>query len=143
MAREDYVQGSTARKRARGKQSDIHPILEERRRAAKAVHYAASSVFLLLGAIAVMLGIAFYFISLQNSVTSKREHYARLQSEYASLKRSNDLYEERILSKVDMEEIARIARDELGMHLAGEGQIIMYSGAIDDYVTQYTALPAD
>ncbi|MBR3515102.1 MAG: septum formation initiator family protein [Lachnospiraceae bacterium] len=143
MAREAYVHGNTARKHAERKGTYIHPIREERRRANNSVHYAFSSVLMLISSFALMLGIVFYFISLQTSVTNKREQYSDLQSKYESLKRSNDLYEERILSKVDMEEIARVAREELGMHLAGEGQIIRYSGQIDDYVTQFTDIPTE
>ena len=143
MAREAYVHGNTARKQAVRRQADIHPIREERRRANNSVHYAGSSVFMLIASFALMLGIVFYFISLQTSVTNKREQYSEMQSQYEALKRSNDLYEERILSKVDMEEIARVAREELGMHLAGEGQIIWYSGQLDDYVTQFTDIPTE
>ena len=143
MAREAYVHGNTARKHAVRRQPDIHPIREERRRAGNSVHYAFSSVFMLAVSFSLMLGIVFYFISLQTSVTNKREQYSAMQSQYASLKRSNDLYEERILSNVNMEEIARVAREELGMHLAGEGQIIRYSGEIDDYVTQFADIPTE
>ena len=107
MAKEAYIHGNTARKQAVRRQPNIHPIREERRRADNAVHYAGSSVFMLIVSFALMLGIVFYFISLQTSVTNKREHYSAMQSEYEALKRSNDLYEERILSKVDMEEMLK------------------------------------
>ena len=64
-----------------------------------------------------------------------------MSSKYEELKRSNDLYEERIISKVDMEEVVRIAEEDLGMQRATEGQIISYSGEIDDYVKQYSDVP--
>ena len=41
-----------------------------------------------------------------------------------------------------MNEVARIAEDELGMQRASEGQIISYSGQIEDYVKQYTDVPS-
>ena len=66
---------------------------------------------------------------------------AAMRLEYEELKRSNDLYHERIVSKVDIGEVVRIAEEELGMKLAGEGQIISYSGQIDDYVKQYADVP--
>ena len=41
-----------------------------------------------------------------------------------------------------MEEVVRIAEEDLGMQRATEGQIISYSGEIDDYVKQYSDVPA-
>ena len=45
------------------------------------------------------------------------------------------------MSEVDLKEIEHIAVAELGMQLAGSGQIVSYSGDIEDYVKQYSDLP--
>ena len=44
----------------------------------------------------------------------------------------------RIVNSVDLDEVKRIAQEELGMHYATEGQIIKYTDAIGDYVKQYS-----
>ena len=141
MRREAYAYGNTARKAERHEQPDIHPIRDERRRARSKVHIDLLSVLLVAASLAIMLGVVFQFIRLQTDVTRSREQYAAMRVEYEDLKRSNDLYRERIVSKVDINEVVRIAEEELGMKLAGEGQIISYSGQIDDYVKQYADIP--
>lgn len=74
-------------------------------------------------------------------MTSLMNQKAALQSQYEALRLDNDLYEDRIYSAVNLQEIERIAVEELGMKLAGEGQIIIYSGEIEDYVKQYMDMP--
>ena len=41
-----------------------------------------------------------------------------------------------------LEEIKKIAINELGMKYAKEGQVIIYSGEGSDYVRQYKAIPS-
>ena len=45
------------------------------------------------------------------------------------------------MSKVDIKEIERIAVEDLGMKMAGQGQIYTYSNDVDDYVKQYAEIP--
>ena len=122
--------------------ADIHPIREERRRARGGVRLTVSTIMVLFAGFALVIASVLFFIRTQNTLTMSRAQYASKLSEYEELKRSNDLYEERIISKVDMNEVARIAEEELGMQRASKGQIISYSGQIDDYVKQYTDVPA-
>ncbi|MBR5422190.1 MAG: hypothetical protein IK115_13685 [Lachnospiraceae bacterium] len=143
MTEAEYTYGSAARKRRAYSGAEIHPIREERRRAQRNVYFDPMAVLLFVASAAIMLVVVFQFIHLQTEVTQARKHYSALRSEYEDLKRSNDLYHERIVSKVDMNEVARIAEEELGMKLAEEGQIISYSGQIDDYVKQYTDVPSE
>ncbi|MBR3307336.1 MAG: hypothetical protein IKI75_08810 [Lachnospiraceae bacterium] len=137
----ENVRGNLALKRERQYVPNIHPIYEERKKARKKIHYGFSTVLVFLAAAAVMAGTFFQVVSLQTDVTLSREEYSKKLSQYEDLKRSNDLYRERIMSRVDMNEIERIARDELGMSIAREGQIVIYSGQIDDYVKQYEDVP--
>ena len=122
--------------------ADIHPIREERRRARGGVRLTVSTIMVLFAGFALVIASVLFFIRTQNTLTMSRAQYASKLSEYEELKRTNDLYEERIISKVDMNEVARIEEEELGMQRASKGQIISYSGQIDDYVKQYTDVPA-
>ncbi|MGN0347824.1 MAG: hypothetical protein ACI4DU_11135 [Lachnospiraceae bacterium] len=97
-------------------------------------------VFLTLFIFAMGFSITMY-IRLSSDIIGYREQCANLQSQYESLKTSNDLYEQRINNSVDLNEIEKIAVCDLGMKLAGEGQIVVYSGEIEDYVKQYSDLP--
>ena len=57
------------------------------------------------------------------------------------MKLENDETYTKIMSSVDLEEIKRIAINELGMKYAKEGQVITYSGEGSDYVRQYDDIP--
>ena len=92
----------------------------------------------ILASVAIVIMVVFGYIKLQTEVTKDRVTLSKLKAEYEELKRSNDLYKDRIDSNIDLGEVARIAREDLGMKIAGEGQIIIYSGCIDDYVKQYS-----
>ena len=139
---EEYSYGSAARRRVREEGPQIHPIREERRKARHNVHFDPLAILIVAASLVLMFGVVLTYIHLQTDVTHMREEYSDMLAQYEELKRSNDLYHERIISKVDMSEVARIAEEELGMKVAEEGQIISYSGAIDDYVKQYTDVPA-
>lgn len=121
--------------------ADIHPIREQRRRQKGSIRLTVSTLMLLFAGFAMVIASVLLFIRTQNTLTMSRRQYASMSSKYEELKRSNDLYEERIISKVDMEEVVRIAEEDLGMQRATEGQIISYSGEIDDYVKQYSDVP--
>ena len=54
---------------------------------------------------------------------------------------ANDETYTKIMSSIDLEEIKRIAVNELGMKYAKEGQVVEYTGEGNDYVRQYGALP--
>ncbi len=136
MARE-YVYGNTARK-IRGTEPEIHPIREERRRNSRRVRLHLYNILTIIASVAVVILVVFGYIRLQTEVTKDRVTLSKLRAEYEELKRSNDLYKDRIDSNIDLGEVARIAREDLGMKIAGEGQIILYSGCIDDYVKQYS-----
>ena len=136
MARE-YVYGNTVRK-AGGREADIHPIREERRKNSRRVRLHLYNILTILASVAIVIMVVFGYIKLQTEVTKDRVTLSKLKAEYEELKRSNDLYKDRIDSNIDLGEVARIAREDLGMKIAGEGQIIIYSGCIDDYVKQYS-----
>ena len=81
------------------------------------------------------------YIQLQSDITASVKKISRLESELNNLKLSNDEELSRIESSIDLEEIKRIAMEELGMTYAEEGQIIEYSSEGSDYVRQVTELP--
>ncbi len=143
MAIRYAVEGNTARRLERSgsyewkRQSHLREYDRKRNR----LHVDALSVILTVGSIVGMIAMLFYYVNLQSTVTRYREEYGSMLSDYEEQKRMNDLYEERIINNVDMSEIERVAREELGMKVAGEGQIVYYAGAMDDYVRQYADIP--
>lgn len=90
--------------------------------------------FFYIACISLFLGAILMYINLQSDLSNSVDTIAGLQSQYESLKKSNDEDYAEINNSVDNEEIRRIAIEELGMHYAADGQIVSYS---DDYVNDY------
>lgn len=78
------------------------------------------------------------YIKASADIVSTMDNIAALESQYLSLKADNDEEYNRILNSVDLDEVKRIAIEELGMHYATEGQIITYTDEMSDYVRQYS-----
>ena len=83
------------------------------------------------------------FLQLQAEGISYRNQIASLESQLTELKLANDNAYEETLSSVDMEEVKRIAVNDLGMTYADEGQIITYSNQDGDYIRQYAEIPTE
>ena len=78
------------------------------------------------------------YIQANAAVVNSVEKIASLENKYLNLKADNDEEYNRIVNSVDLDEVKRIAQEELGMHYATEGQIITYTDEMRDYVRQYS-----
>ena len=81
------------------------------------------------------------YIGLQSDITNSVQHISVLESELNDLKLANDEEYSRITSSVDLEEIKRIAIQELGMQYAEEGQVVTFASENSDYVKQMADIP--
>jgi hypothetical protein len=82
-----------------------------------------------------------WYLTLQSDITNSIKHIAALESTLNELKMTNDENYSRINNSIDLEEIKRVAIQELGMRYAEEGQIITYNGEGRDYVRQKGDIP--
>lgn len=140
-----YVQGSTARKIRPDRENTQHPKKKVnnsvRKNRDRAKHMNAGYV-LFLGMALVATGmILVYYIGLQSDITNSVKHISTLESQLNDLKVENEENYSRISSSVDLEEIRRIAIQELGMQYAQEGQIISFASENNDYVKQMAEIP--
>lgn len=81
------------------------------------------------------------YLTLQSDITNSIKHISALESQLNEMKLDNDENYSRITSNVDLEEVKRVAIQELGMQYAKEGQIITFSGEGSDYVRQTGDIP--
>lgn len=140
-----YVQGSTVRKIRPDRENTQHPKKKVnnsvRRNRDRAKNMNAGYV-LFLGMALVATGmILVYYIGLQSDITNSVKHISTLESRLNDLKVENEENYSRISSGVDLEEIRRIAIQELGMQYAQEGQIISFASENNDYVKQMAEIP--
>lgn len=140
-----YVQGNTVRKAQPVREKPERPKkrvnISVRKNRERAKHMSAGYVLFLSAALAATCFILVYYISLQSDITNSVKHIATLERQLNSLKVENEENYSRISSKVDLEEIRRIAIQELGMQYAQEGQIISFTSENNDYVKQLAEIP--
>lgn len=145
--RETYVYGSTAKELAavpervpqheerRGLSSRT---LENRRRAAKMnIQYVAFLAAATIATLAICIG----YLKLRSEVDGRAGRISRMETELKEAKTENDADYNRIMKSVNLEEIRRIATEELHMVYANEGQVIFYDSEESDYVRQYEEIP--
>ena len=102
---------------------------------------SAGYVLFLLTALVATGIILVYYIGLQSDITNSVKHISVLERQLNELKVANEEDYSRISSSVDLEEIRRIAIQELGMLYAQEGQIISFASENSDYVKQMAEIP--
>ena len=93
-------------------------------------------VLFLVMAVAITAGLLINYLNLKSELTTTITTIAKMEKEYANLKMSNDEDYSSVEASINVEEIRRIAIEELGMTYAGDGQIISFSAEGDDYVRQ-------
>ena len=140
-----YVQGNTVRKLQQQQEITERPKKKVnnsiRKNRERAKHMSAGYVLFLGAALAACGMILVYYIGLQSDITNSVKNISRLESQLNDLKVANEENYSRISSSVDLEEIRRIAIQELGMQYAQEGQIISFVSENSDYVKQMAAIP--
>ena len=92
-------------------------------------------------AFVIVCSVLICYVNLQSNITNYISSISKLESQLNEMKMANDETYTKIMSSIDLEEIKRIAVNELGMKYAKEGQVIKYTGEGNDYVRQYGAVP--
>lgn len=140
-----YVQGNAVRKLDVTKEIQRQPQRKisntTRKNREKAKHMSAGYVLFLCIALVVTGFTLVNYIGLQADITSSVERISSLEKQLNELKLKNDEEYSRITSSVNLEEIRRIAIQELGMQYADEGQIISFESENNDYVKQMADIP--
>lgn len=139
-----YVQGTAVRRletapQVRQPKTGVSNTTRKNRE--KARHMNPAYVLFLCVALVATGIILVNYIGLQSDITSSVKRISVLESELNELKLANDEEYIRVNSSIDLEEIRRIAIQELGMQYAEEGQIITFSGESNDYVKQMADIP--
>jgi len=140
-----YVQGSTARR------LKVLPDTQEapsqglstrtRKNRERARQLSIGSVLFMAVAMVAAGVILTWYLTLQSDITNSIKNIASLESKLNELKLTNDENYSRISNNVDLEEVKRVAIQELGMTYAKEGQIITFDGEDSDYIRQTGNIP--
>ncbi len=97
---------------------------------------AARHLLVLLIVLSAAKGL-FHYIELQQELTVAVREVGSLESQMTSLAISNDQRLNDIQNSVDLDEIKRRAMMDLGMSVAEQGQIVVYTADTANHVQQY------
>lgn len=113
-----------------------------RRNQERALRMSRRYVLFLTMAVLMFGCVAGFYIKFQSDVTTRMKTISSLESQIADLKAENDEAYKRINTAIDLDSIKNTAMTEYGMSYARESQIIYYSVGEDDYMHQYSEIPA-
>ena len=140
-----YVQGNVVRRLDVTKEIEGQPVKKTNNTARKnrdrAKNMSAGYVLFLCVALFIAGFTLTNYIGLQSDITNSVKHISKLEKQLNDLKLANDEEYSRITSSVNLEEIKRVAIQELGMQYAEEGQIISFASENNDYVKQMADIP--
>lgn len=114
-------------------------VLQGKRRE-KRIFKLRAGVFLAVSIMILVASIS-YYLTLQSDITNSIKHIASQEKQLNTLRLDNDENYSRITGNIDLEEVRRVAIQELGMRYADEGQIVFYDGEGSDYVRQVGVMP--
>lgn len=131
-----YSYESTARDYAYAPERRRRPEYEEQpvRKSARKSSFSIRGFLVVAGVFGLFIASMVNYVKLQSELTSKVKAVASKQIKLNDMVSSNDEMYARIISSVDLKEIEAIARGELGMTYATEGQVVTYSSAGNDYM---------
>lgn len=139
------MQGNTAKRLEEELYAERQPKRQlshtARKNREKADHMSFGYVLFLTCALFMAGSILTWYIGMQSDITNSIKTISGMESQLNELRLKNDEEYIRITSKVDLEEVKRIAIQELGMQYAQEGQIVVFTGEGSDYVRQIADIP--
>lgn len=134
-----YISGNTVRKTAPDKRAE-RQLRRVKRNQAKVRYMNFGYVVFLSIAIFVTALTLLGYVRMRSELTMSIKRVATLESQYNNIKLTNDENLARINGTVNLENIKKIAIDELGMTYAKEGQVIVIDSEGSDYVRQLRGL---
>lgn len=145
-----YVQGNTA---VRRNEHQLYAMPQEvpaqkkqistrtRKNREKALYMNIGYIMFMTVAMLAAGVILTWYLNIRSDIATSINNIAKLESQLNDLRLDNDENYDRINSSVNLEEVRRVAIQELGMCYAAEGQIITINGEGSDYVRQTGQLP--
>ncbi|SFG26507.1 hypothetical protein [Oribacterium sp. WCC10] len=157
-----YVEGNAARKIQTQRQIDRETELRRRREQEKArvlkereKQYRAqqerlrnkvdtmdaTALSILCIALACTLALCFSYIRLQTQINTRISSIELMKQQLDKLQSSNAALQNSIDTSLDLDNIYRVATQELGMVYADDNQTITYDKTESEYVRQYEDIP--
>lgn len=113
-----------------------------RRNQEKALQMDLPYVILLTIASLCTLYLCVNYLHLQSSITGRMHNIEQIEAQLEQYRSENDALEGAINASVDLNEIYRIATEELGMVYANRDQVLLFDKTENGYVRQFEEIPS-
>ena len=139
-----YIDGNTVRVREalpeRSTEQEIRPSLQ---REAVPVRVRVNVPYvLMLIAVTLLFGyLSFSYLKVQASINASQNRIANMEEQLAEARVENAVRANRLDVQMDLEEVFRIAVDEMGMVYPDGNEVVEYTEQMREYVRQYEDIP--
>ena len=142
-ARDYYAQPVRRELPDRGQQRKAAPRTETRMRprADRALAFNFGYTFFVLVSVAVMIAACMMMLNMEIGINNQQEDIVTLENQIEEINNDNEARRIRLENMYSLDEIQKVAMNEMGMVYAKKGQIIYYDGAEEDYVNQVKSVP--
>ena len=142
MAQSSYVYGNTVRQgyelpeRREREYEKARKQIREQKRVQNALSMDAPYVIALTLALIIVLGMCIAYLKVQADLTARIKNIEAQEKILEQYIADNDALESRIDASIDLDEIYRVATEELGMVYANKNQVLTYDKTPTEYVRQ-------
>ncbi len=142
MAQSSYIYGNTVRQgyelpeRREREYEKARKQIREQKRVQNALSMDAPYVIALTLALIIVLGMCIAYLKVQADLTARIKNIEAQEKILEQYIVDNDALESRIDASIDLDEIYRVATEELGMVYANKNQVLTYDKTPTEYVRQ-------
>ena len=152
MTHTDYIQGNTVRREAdnvvrQRREADVYrqkreairranERVDSQKRLENSLSMDAPYVIALTLALFVVLGMCIQLLRVQANITTRIKNIEAQEKILEQYTADNDALQSRIDAGIDLNDIYRVATEELGMVYANKSQVITYDKTPTEYVRQ-------
>lgn len=94
--------------------------------------------------VTVLFGfLCWQYLNLQDGINASAKHIAEMEVRLYDLKNDNAVLDNRLEAQLDLDEVYRVATEELGMVYPDGNTTVLYAASVREYVRQYDDVPAN
>ena len=98
-------------------------------------------VLMLLAVTLLFAYLCFSYLKLQASINASMNRIANMKEQLTKVRSENAVRENRLSAQMDLEEVYRIAVEEMGMTYPLDNEVVIYTEQMREYVRQYEDIP--
>lgn len=138
-----YVEGNTVRQEDYYDLRQTHDRVSyrQRRNRDKAAYMTLPYVLILTATCILVLFMAVNYISVRSSVSVSQKNIKALETKLNTLRVANEDLAQKVDAGMDLQEIYRVATQEMGMVFPETDQLVYYQRAESEYVRQNENIP--